>query len=188
MATIGLIQLNNDVPSYRSFAIKNADGTDRNLSGLTPILQIRNATDTAQLFQFWGATNGSTTTFTIAGLTTATTPAGEYPLRMQLWDSGDHVVADGWWTGTAIVDGGGQFITLDDLKGYLGITHTEDDLLLWQSIKKACGYFTAQTGCYPLFKTYTDIQDGSGGQGGLSRELPSSVGVGPHHQRYYRPS
>ncbi|MEY2668861.1 MAG: hypothetical protein RJA59_1499 [Pseudomonadota bacterium] len=153
------------VPASRSWDIKNADGTARDLTGLTPWLLINDAADAAPLIaEIEGTVSGSTAIFSVPGLL-ATNTRKTFPVYLRLKATvGGALADDGQWKGVCTVDGGDQLTTVEDLKAYLSITHSNADLDLWSAIVAASKWFESQTGRAISATTYTETQSGCGGQ------------------------
>ena len=168
------VSLKRGVPSTRTWTITNADGTARSLVGLTPYLLINQADDATVLTtEITGTVSGSDVAFTIPALTTATIggvpattiPAGTYPTHLTLRVTiGGAQAADGKWDGVMVFNGGGALASVEDLKSFLSISHSEDDLALYQSVVAASKWFESQTGRTITATDYVELQDGSGGR------------------------
>jgi hypothetical protein len=168
------VSLKRGVPSSRTWTITNADGTARSLAGLTPYLLINQADDaTALTTEITGTVSGSDVTFAIPALTTATIggvpattiPAGTYPTHLSLRATvGGAQATDGKWSGQTAFDGGGALASVEDLKSFLDIKHSEDDSNVYQSVVAASRWFESQVGRTIAAANYVEIQDGNGGQ------------------------
>ena len=152
------------VPSSRSWDIKNADGTVRDLTGLTPWLLINDAADALPLIaEIEGTVSDSTVLFSIPGLL-ATHSRKVFPCYLRLKSALGVLADDGQWKGYCVVDGGAMLATVEDLKTYLNINHGNNDTDLWAAVVAASKWFETQTGRSLASTSYVEIQDGAGGR------------------------
>jgi hypothetical protein len=161
------------VPASRSWDIKNADGTDRVLTGLTPWLLINDAADAAPLIaEFSGTVSGSTVLFSVPGLL-ATHAFKTFPCYLKLKATvGGALADDGQWKGICTVDGGGALASVEDLKSFLDIRHSEDDINLYQAIVAGSRWFESQVGRTIAATDYVELQDGAGGRSIIPSNYP----------------
>jgi hypothetical protein len=148
--------------------------TARSLTWLTPYLLINQADDATVLTtEITGTVSGSDVSFTIPALTTATIggvpgtaiPAGQYPTHLTLRvTAGGAQAVDGKWSGWTVIDGGKMLATIEDLKGYLSINHSNSDADLWAAVVAASKWFETQVGRTIASTSYVEIQDGLGGK------------------------
>jgi hypothetical protein len=176
------VSLKRGVPSSRMWTITNSDGSARSLTGLTAYLLINQGDDaTALATEITGTPSGSDVTFAIPALTTATIggvpattiPAGVYPCHLTLRvTAGGAQATDGKWSGKVVFDGGGLLATLEDLKGYLQINHSEDDANLWNALQAGQQWFESQVGRSLASTDYIELQDGNGGTAIIPAHYP----------------
>jgi hypothetical protein len=169
-----LVSLKLGVPSTRTWTITNSDGTARSLVGLTPYLLINQGDDaTALVPEITGTVSDSDVTFTVPALSTATIggvpgtaiPAGVYPTHLTLRATvGGAQAADGKWDGQTVINGGKMLATVEDLKSYLSIAHSEDDASLYQAVVAGSRWFESQVGRTIAATDYAELQDGNGGR------------------------
>lgn len=160
------------VPASRSWDIKNADGTARTLTGLTPWILINDAADAAPLIaEFSGTVSGSTVLFSVPGLL-ATYSGQSFPCYLRLKSALGVLADDGQWKGVCTVDGGPTLASVEDLKALLSIAHSEDDLSLYQAVVAGSKWFESQTGRTIRATDYIEIQDGAGGRSIIPSHYP----------------
>ena len=171
------------VPASRSWDIKNADGTARDLTGLTPWLLINDAADAVPLIaEIEGTVSGSTALFSIPGLL-ATHTRKVFPCYLRLKSALGVLADDGQWKGYCVVDGGAMLATVEDLKTYLNINHGNNDTDLWAAVVAASKWFETQTGRSLASTSYVGDPGRRRGTGHRAQLLPGHQRVGPDHQR-----
>lgn len=159
------LAVQSGVPASRSWDVTNADDTARDLTGLAPFLLINDAADVAPLIaEITGTVSGSTVLFSIPAIPVANT-AKTFPCYLKLKAiAGGALADDGQWKGVCTVDGGGALASAEELKVFLSITHSEDDLALYQAAVAGSRWFENQIGRTVRAADYVELQDGTGGR------------------------
>lgn len=164
--SFGVIDVVRGASAVREFDPVWNDGTDRDLSGLTPYLRIYKSDQTTLVNEITGTVTNGLCSFTIPALD----PPGVYYSELEL-RSGATVATDGRWIGTVNVSGRQAGVTgspllcsMEDIKAFLSIGHNADDGILLSSILRASKWFESQIGRTVAATDYVEIQDGKGGK------------------------